>query len=325
MILSQLAFKQGGSIHPLIVPSNMTDGTSVMNPSVYNDDGKLMVTMRHIDCIVYGADKGKFRHQWGFNVYPKLTSQGAHSTNFYGELDKDLSLTRIDKIDTSAFDTYQPNWYFTGLEDPRLFRWDGKLYHSGVRRDTTPNGQGRMELSEIQVNKDSVVEVSRVRIENPIDHDAYCEKNWMPVLDKPYHYVKWCDPTEIVTVDPKSGKSTQKKISDPVGTPNEFRGGSHLLPFGTGYISLIHDVVTTRPEGQPYKNTYYHRFVLWDKELNIVSWSPTFSFIGSDIEFAAGMCYDPYNENTILISFGYQDNLSFILRTPVCVIQQQFQ
>ena len=53
---------------------------------------------------------------------------------------------------------------FVGLEDSRIFRWEGDLYISGVRRDTTENGQGRMELSKIEVTEDAVKEVSRVRL-----------------------------------------------------------------------------------------------------------------------------------------------------------------
>ena len=45
---------------------------------------------------------------------------------------------------------------FVGLEDSRIFRWEGDLYISGVRRDTTENGQGRMELSKIEVTEDAV-------------------------------------------------------------------------------------------------------------------------------------------------------------------------
>ncbi len=48
------------------------------------------------------------------------------------------------------------------IDETKTFvKWDGKLYMCGVRRDTKPNGEGRMELSEIVDGK----EVSRFRIE----------------------------------------------------------------------------------------------------------------------------------------------------------------
>lgn len=33
----------GGDIYPLIIPSNLTNGTGLMNPSILNIDGKLVV------------------------------------------------------------------------------------------------------------------------------------------------------------------------------------------------------------------------------------------------------------------------------------------
>ena len=43
---------------------------------------------------------------------------------------------KIQLIDTKDFDK-EPLWEFVGLEDARLVRWNGKLYATGVRRDTT--------------------------------------------------------------------------------------------------------------------------------------------------------------------------------------------
>ena len=53
------------------------------------------------------------------------------------------------KIDTSKLDV-TPIWKFIGLEDGRIVNWDDKYYAIGVRRDTTTNGQGRMEFSEFE-------------------------------------------------------------------------------------------------------------------------------------------------------------------------------
>ena len=52
-------------------------------------------------------------------------------------------------------------WDFVGLEDARLVKWNETYYLCGVRRDTTTNGQGRMELSEIDIKDDSVKELKR--------------------------------------------------------------------------------------------------------------------------------------------------------------------
>ena len=98
----------------------------------------------------------------------------------------------------------KPIWTFIGLEDVRLVDWYDKISMIGVRRDTTTNGEGRMEVTTINENLE---EQSRWRIEPP--NNSYCEKNWMPVIDQNNTFVKWCNPTEVVefpSVDMEPGK-----------------------------------------------------------------------------------------------------------------------
>jgi hypothetical protein len=37
--------------------------------------------------------------------------------------------------------------------------------------------------------------------------------------------------------------------------------------------------------------------------------------MNGDVEFSVGMC--EYTDNTMLISFGFQDNAAFVLRAPI--------
>ena len=99
---------------------------------------------------------------------------------------------------------------FIGLEDIRLFRWEGQLYYCGVRRDIKTNGEGRMELCKLEVTPDGVYETTRDRFE--VDPHTPLEKNWMPILDMPFHFVRWCDPLQVMRVNPKEkSKQTVKK------------------------------------------------------------------------------------------------------------------
>src|SRR5512135_362381 len=133
----------GGTIKPLIVPTKT--GTGLLNPSVYNDNGKLIVNLRHCQYTLIHSEKHKYEHQWGPLCYlcpeDDLTLT---TTNFLCKLDGDLNILDHKQVNTSKLDV-KPLWEFVGLEDARVIRWDGKLYICGVRRDTTTNGQGRME------------------------------------------------------------------------------------------------------------------------------------------------------------------------------------
>jgi len=290
---AKTVLEDGGDIHPLIIPSNLTNGTGLMNPSILNIDGKLIVNIRHVNYTFYHSERKLFQHPWGPLTYlhPE-NDMHLRTENYYCELNDSFEISRFNKIDTSKFDTYSPMWDFVGLEDARLMHWNGKIFTSGVRRDTTTNGQGRMELCEIEVRNDSVVEVARWRIHPPKDRNSYCEKNWMPVLDQPYTYVKWCNPVEIVKVD-------ETPLDDKV-----------FEPFGDNYLALTHEVDLFKSEVGRKDGVYRHRFVLFDKDWNVLKSSKDFSLMNGHTEFACGMCH---YKDKILITFGFQDNAAYIL------------
>ena len=317
--LAKLALDNGGAIRPLIIPAHLTEGTGLMNPSMFIDeDGVIKVNLRHVNYTFYHSEAKLFQHQWGplTYIHPE-NDMHLRTWNWYCELDNDFNITRFNKVDTSTFDTYEPQWDFVGLEDARIFRWDKKLYLSGVRRDTTKIGQGRMELSEIIVDKDTVKEISRVRIEPP--KESYCEKNWMPVMDMPFHYVKWSNPTEVVKVDPVTGVAETAFLTDRVPLNGDFRGGSQLVRFRGYYLAVVHEVNLFKSEVGRKDGVYRHRFLMWDDKFNLVKYSRDFAFMDAHVEFAVGMVEQG---SDMLISFGFQDNAAYILRMDMDVLEK---
>ena len=155
-------------------------------------------------------------------------------------------------------------------------------------------------------------EISRKRIEAP-DPNSYCEKNWMPIIDLPYHYIKWTNPLEIVKVDTETNTS-EVVISKPlVGQLNNLRGGTQVIPFGKGHLCIIHECKLWYNAAENRNVLYTHRWVLFDKDWNIEHISEAFSFMDGEIEFCCGMAFD---NNDLLISFAFQDNAAFILKIP---------
>lgn len=313
----------GGSIHPLIVPADKTRGTGLMNPSVFYDfiTNQLLVNIRHVNYTLYHSEGNMFEHQYGPLQYLHPENDIALRTdNYIAVLNEDLTTKSVTKVDTSTLDV-KPLWEFTGLEDCRLFRWGSRLYLCGVRRDTTPNGQGRMELSEIVFEGEEIKEVSRFRIPAPPPNNSYCEKNWMPIIDMPYHLVKWSNPTEVVKVDTAAGTCETAILDESKILPltADMRGGSQVIPWGEYRMALIHEVNLYNSELGRKNGRYRHRFVLWDKNWTIVKTSPTFSFMCGEIEFAAGAAVIG---DDLLISFGFQDNAAFILKAPKDLIDK---
>jgi hypothetical protein len=181
-----------------------------------------------------------------------------------------------------------------------------------------------MELSEIEITDNEVIEVSRTRIGAPGEDKSYCEKNWMPVLDQEYTYIKWCNPTEVVLADINKQKAEtifveNKRLfgGNPKGL-TEPRGGSQVIPFGDYYIALVHDVDLFKGEAKVKDGVYRHRFIVWDKNWNIVNHSDDFTIMGGHTEFTCGMCH---YKGRILITFGFQDNAAYLLEVPYKTIE----
>lgn len=318
----KIALENGGQIKPLLIPCQDLNGPSLTNPSILVHNNKILVNLRNINYTLYHSEKKKYEHIWGPLVYIHPENElKLKTTNVICELDTDLNIINHYVVDTSRFDK-TPLWDFVGLEDARLINWDSKLFLTGVRRDTTTNGQGRMELSEIVFDNNSVTEISRTRIPMPGvdegDKTSYCEKNWMPFLDLPYHYIKWSNPTHVVKYDYVNSKTEDIYLGTEKLNHKDWRGGSQVVSWKGGYIALIHETNLLRSEAGRKDAVYRHRFLVWDKNWNLIKYSKEFSFIEASIEFSVGM--DLHNGD-FLITFGYQDNAAYVLKVSESVVE----
>ena len=301
----------GGDIFPLIIPSTETNGTGLMNPSIFNDNGTLLCNLRHVNYTLMHCEGTQvFGNRHGPLAYLNPENDLHLKTiNFMLELNKDMSIERYTKIDTSKCDV-APLWEFWGLEDARVVRWEGDLWISGVRRDTTTNGQGRMELSLLDNDWN---ERERYRIEAPNNKESYCEKNWMVVEDLPFHYVKWANPTEVVRADIETLSSETIVLKEGIGTLQNMRGSSQVIRWGDYRICIIHETDLWKNKLDQRNAKYTHRFIIWDLEWNIQHISESFSFMDGEIEFCCGLTF---HNGDMLISFAFQDNAAYILKVP---------
>lgn len=319
MNLVQNSVKHGGRLVPIVIPHGLTSGTGLMNPSIFiDDDGTIMVNLRHVNYTLYQSEnKQIFPSRWGPLSYLHPESDMALRTiNYLCRLDEDLNTVAWTRVDTSALDV-PPLWEFAGEEDCRLVKWDGQFYLIGVRRDTTTNGEGRMEYSHITVDKENwtAVETKRIRIPVPGAY-TYCEKNWVPVLNKPYHFVKWTMPTELVKADPNEPKCEQVFVKPTPTPPADQRGGSQVFEWGNYYVSITHEVQLFNNYLGQKDGIYKHRLIVWDKDFNFRGYSKPFTFMDGRIEFCVGAAV---HHGDVLVTFGFQDNAAFVLQVPSVV------
>jgi hypothetical protein len=321
MNLVQKSVEHGGKLAPIVIEQGLTSGTGLMNPSIFIDsDGDILVNLRHVNYTLYHSENTQqFPARWGplSYLHPEK-DQRLVTENYLCRLNSELEMTEYARVE--MLNLHEPIWEFVGLEDARLVQWDDKYYLVGVRRDTTTNGQGRMEYSEVTIDKDTwaISEINRTRIPAPGDDNSYCEKNWVPVLDKPYHFVKWTSPVEVVKADPTEPKCEQVSVRQGLQPVKDQRGSSQIVRWGNMYISITHEVDLFKNYLGQKDGIYRHRLCVWDDQLNLVGLSKEFSFLDARIEFCAGAAV--YNGD-LLISFGFQDNAAFILRTPKLVVE----
>lgn len=325
MNLVQKSVQYGGKLAPLVIPKGLTSGTGLMNPSVFiDDDGDILVNLRHVNYTLYHAENNqKFPSRWGplSYLHPEK-DQRLVTENYICRLNDELEMTDYTRVEMLSL--HEPIWEFVGLEDARLVQWDKCYYLIGVRRDTTLNGEGRMEYTSVALDKKNWTarEFRRKRIPTPGDSDSYCEKNWVPVVDKPYHFVKWTMPTELVYSNPNDKPCTQVFTKETPPAPSDQRGSSHVIKWGSMYISITHEVNLFKNYLGQKDGIYRHRLCLWDEQFNFVGLSNAFSFLDARIEFCVGAAV---KDGDLLISFGFQDNAAFVLRTPKLVVEDLIQ
>lgn len=317
--LVEKAVKHGGKLVPLVIPNGLTSGTGLMNPSIFVDDeGDILVNLRHVNYTLYHAEgEQKFPSRWGplGYLHPEK-DQRLVTENYLCRLDKDLAISEFTKVE--MLELHEPVWEFVGLEDARLLQWDNEYCLIGVRRDTTNNGVGRMEKTVIELDKKtwSAKETKRTRIPAPAPDNSYCEKNWVPILDRVDHFIKWTSPVEVVKLDGK--ECSQIALKQGIVSNKDQRGGSQLIRWGNVYISITHEVDLYNNYLNQKDGLYRHRLCIWDDQLNLVGLGDTFSFLDGKIEFCVGAAI--YKDD-LLISFGFQDNAAFVLRTPKGVVE----
>jgi predicted GH43/DUF377 family glycosyl hydrolase len=325
--LATYVLKRGGSVVPITLPPELTGETGVMNPSIFVHKGRILMNIRHVNYTLYHSEGKKFVHQWGPLVYVHPENDVTLTThNIMCELDEDMNIISSGRINMKL-DTGKPTWNFIGLEDGRLFSWDDRLFLCGVRRDCYDDkGTGRMELCEIEQIDGEWTEVGRFPIPAPGKNDSFCEKNWMPIVDMPWHFVKWTNPTEVARFDIKTGTTVTAVLDESkiYNFPRDIRGGTQVVRINEQQrLAITHEVDLFRDIHGRKDGHYMHRAVIWDNDWNIQHSTREFTFMGCrhdvtydlkyGIEFATGLAFI---NGFVLISYGFQDNACFVMKIP---------
>jgi hypothetical protein len=182
-----------------------------------------------------------------------------------------------------------------GWEDMRLFSHGGSLQVSATVREANEQGWCEQWIGRIAEEGHGYKVIGEHPMIPPIREN---NKNWMPYVGdtkKPKFFYR------VDKVVDDDGHNEVKREAPFYCA--DLSGGAQVIPFFFGHLALVHEAQLL--PGNPHKRFYWHRFVLFDKDLNPLKASRPFFFHDKQIEFAAGMCWK--DDTTLAISYGVRD------------------
>lgn len=169
----------------------------------------------------------------------------------------------------------------TYLEDMRLVVWNGDIY--GVSSTFYLNSE-RWDKMGLEVQKISLDidngEVYAEHVWNNVEKGVggQREKNWLPVEDRPFHFIMGTYEHGTQWIDISTNEIGETGTVD---KNDIYRGNTPLVKIEGGYITITHKVIY-----EPGKVKEYQNFIVrLDDGLNVVGISRPFKLTHQPIEF----------------------------------------
>jgi glycosyltransferase involved in cell wall biosynthesis len=269
------------SFNPEKINFTPPEGYVAMNPSL-TDHGLLVRTVNYTI-----TDDGHYRIRASDGSisgdYPIHTRNFIHTDDGWGEIELPTNLP------APAFDLV------LGFEDSRLFEWRQGFWTLSTVRQLNHEGMCEQVLAPVLRDGNRWrYGPDWQRLQSP--HQVH-EKNWMP----------WVDGEQLSFVyrlgtllDSKGETTLAHNVPWDVA---RISGGSQVVKIDDGFIAIVHEA--GQIPGRP--NRYYqHRFVLFDADNKPSHISLPFFFHGKEIEFAAGLVFNP-EKRQLTVSYGRRD------------------
>ena len=293
--------------------------------------GRMVVNMRMLNYTIsyYTHSHIECNHGYTENYIGVLSDSTIQDTTIHDTTIHDTTIHDTTIHDTTIHDTtihghviqrtYSSNRYgsfgdavFSGREDIRLVVWNDRLYGICSRPD---------------VEDHIVMELLEFDEEFNVYHICYIdtganEKNWMPISDKPFHFMYSCNTSRVIRVmlDGSFEFVNEREVQC-----EWLSGSTQLINYKNGYIGVVHRAHNMRYESQ---------FVKFDKNYNIEQRSVWYRFSNPSVErferiigepgreFCCGMSRDDSN---IYVTYSIMDTSPQLLTIPVSVVDDLFE
>lgn len=274
-----------------------------MNPSIKKTEEGYDVICRTVNYLQIGA-----KHFQSLDVLDPTNT--IRTRNFFLQYDRDFNLLSQQEIIENLSRKQYKLRNIEGLEDCRMFEFDGSVWFTCTTLDTNPYGQPQVSVCKLSDDRSHpMVNVEKlIPFMGPNLHR--CEKNWLPfVKDDELHVIYSYDPfivykPQIENAYSIINESVQVIKQDPSYDLTRFSGSAPPIAFDDGYLLLIHE---TLYEDQ---RIYLQRFVYLDRDLNITKLSKPFIFLHKGIEYCCGMAID-HAEKKLIMTIGIEDREAY--------------
>jgi glycosyltransferase involved in cell wall biosynthesis len=280
------------SFKPTWLKFDLDDGWAATNPSVINYQGRPILVLRTVNYtittegvyVIRGKDSS-LSADWNVNFI--------HTRNY---LVRDLDAATADELPLPE-NWPEPKFHpVRGLEDSRLFEWQGALWTISNVRELNAEGWCEQILVPLNARGQPWMRI--------LPKKRYHEKNWQPwVKNNELRFVY----RQGTLVDDDGNVVFE---SDSGFDASQISGGSQVIEADGVYLSLVHEARTI--PGRP--NRYYaHRFVRYAVDGAVTGMSMPFYFHDKQIEFAAGLAYFP-DKRQLMASYGVRDCEAWVAR-----------
>lgn len=277
-----------------------------MNPSILKTDEGYSVICRSVNYTQTGA-----------KTFHTIDSDGIFRTrNFLAQYDPYFNLLSQMEITENLPRERVRCWISSnlqGLDDCRLFHWEGKKWLTCTTNDTNPTGN--FQISLCRLGEGGMID-KLVPLIGPDPNR--CEKNWVPFLHEGLpHLIYSYDPFIVFQPQLETGACHEVVRYTPEYDLSHFRGSAAPIRFDNGYLMVVHEVSLT----DDHSRIYFHRFVYLDDNFQVKKLSKPFIFRHDGVEFCLSMTTDHANKNLIL-GVGVEDREAYFCIVDLDVVRE---
>lgn len=280
----------------------------------YNDE--YIINIRYVNYVIHDISNQDVKYDGKYNdnevvfisinKYVKLNSRFQEIESKWLDVDFKKADEMINYRTNKMIESTRE--IVIGIEDIRLYNFNSSIKYMGsLRVDPYTTSIVMGDYNYCNLNNYNIMNSNNLTYENNCKHHlTSCEKNWSFVdLNNELHVVyKWY-PIQICSIYDNSINLTREIVS-PIFF-KKMRGSSCASKFNNNIWFLTH-IVDTDLLGNGL-GKYFHVFVIFDSDLNLIKYSQPFTFDDKLIEFCVGLIVE---EENILMTHSIYDNSSIL-------------